>query len=206
MAEATEQAPETGGERAPFGVVLGRNVRRVRLEQGLSQAEFAGLLSAFGPTWSRDKVIALETGKRESVTLDELCQLSGCLHAPLAALFEGSEEVPLGTASVVDLAALRRALEQNEYVRLTLDAFESVEAIQAQVDQDFFAFEASQRLRVPLRQVREAAQRAFGRTASRERDALVAEMSEDSPIEYRRRDASRQVIGMLRKAVEKGQQ
>lgn len=46
----------------------------------------------------------------------------------------------------------------------------------------------------------------FGRTASRERDALVAELSEDSRIEYRRRDASRQVIGMLRKAVEKGQQ
>lgn len=205
--DARDSASDTQEQDAlPFGVVVGDNVRRLRQESGLSQSEFAGLLSAFGPAWARGKVIALEAGKRDTVTIDELCQLSGCLRAPLTEFFAGDGEMQLGGPTVVDQADLRWSLEHVDHVRLNLNAPEAVVAFQALVDEDWAAFEAAQQLDLSLGQVRALARRLFGQSTTKERDARVGDVDDPGDAAYRRRGVSQQLIREFQQAIDQEDQ
>lgn len=185
-----------------FGAVVGENVRRLRTQRGLSQSEFAGLLSAFGPTWAKGKVIALETGKRGSVTIDELCQLSGCLRAKPSDLFQGDGAVPIDADVFVALDRLRWALEQNEHVPLQIEPLaRHADVVQAQVDEDLLAFDLALRLDQPLNAVRTAASRLFGRDLTAERDARVSAVDDPGTVAYRRREVSKQLAREIKQAL-----
>lgn len=177
-------------------------MRRLRTQRGLSHSEFAGLLSAFGPPWAKGKVIALETGKRDSVTIDELCQLSGCLRAPLTEFFAGTGDMSLNGLASVERESLRRALDDTEVVRLDIDSPDAFVAFQAQVDEDLLAFDLALRLNQPLKVVRSVAARLFGRNLTAERDARVGDLVDPDTIAYRRREVSKQLARELGQAID----
>lgn len=53
------------------GRVIGKNIRRVRMEQGFTQKEFATQLQLAGLDLSRSTIAKIESGIRH-ITLDEL--------------------------------------------------------------------------------------------------------------------------------------
>ena len=59
--------------------VVGKNVRRLRQEQGFTQQELADLMALWGVTWSRPTVAQMESGRRP-LSVDELLALGCSLH------------------------------------------------------------------------------------------------------------------------------
>lgn len=61
-------------------------VRAIRKERGLSARAVAELVTARGFRLERNTIANLETGRRESISVDELVALHEVLNLPLAAL------------------------------------------------------------------------------------------------------------------------
>lgn len=61
---------------------IGQQVRRYRIERGLSADKLAQEVTALGYEFTRAQVTNLETGYRESVTIAELMAIAACLDVP----------------------------------------------------------------------------------------------------------------------------
>lgn len=76
--------------------VVRARIKDVRTRQGLSGATIARRMSELGFSWSRDVVGHIETGRRTSVTVDELMALAVVLDvSPLVLLLPETPECPL---------------------------------------------------------------------------------------------------------------
>ena len=70
--------------------IFGRNVARLRADQGLSQVKFAFLLDPEGRGVSQSYVSQLEAGKRDP-KLSMLVAIAQALHVPLIEVVEGCD-------------------------------------------------------------------------------------------------------------------
>jgi transcriptional regulator with XRE-family HTH domain len=197
---------EANEEPRRLGVVVGENLRRLRLGRGVSQAELAGLLTSFGSRWAKGRVVALETGTRDTVTVDELCELSNALRAPLAEFFIGDGEIPVGAHGTIEQSELRRALEFAEHVPVHMNSPEAIHAFQALVDEDYAAFEVAQQLDLPVQRVRLLARRLYGQNTTQERAARVGDLTDETEAAYRRRTVAKEMVREFQQAIDQEDQ
>jgi transcriptional regulator with XRE-family HTH domain len=73
-------------EPDPATLFLGRRVREIRHARTLSQAALSDRLRELGSPLGRTAVVHLETGKRETVTVQEMLALAQALDVPPTAL------------------------------------------------------------------------------------------------------------------------
>lgn len=92
-----EYDPQTGlwdryeKDATPLGVVVGDNIRRLRIVRGLTQHELCQVWRRVGLTWARSKLAALESGTRPRIDAGELVLMAIGLEVQLSALFVGDE-------------------------------------------------------------------------------------------------------------------
>lgn len=65
---------------------IGRHLKALRKDKGMTAAELAAAMSAAGIPWERGTVAKLETGRRQSVTIDEAVALVLVLDVTMAEL------------------------------------------------------------------------------------------------------------------------
>lgn len=84
--------PATDCERPtrPLGVVVGANLRRLRVQHRMTQHEMARHLQQRGLTWTRSQVAAIEAGKRASIGLGPVAVLASALGVRLTELFKAT--------------------------------------------------------------------------------------------------------------------
>jgi len=93
-------------DRTPtLGVVVGRNVRSLRAERGVSQEEVAEQLRLVGLPWSRAMLHTLEIGRR-SLGLVEFALLVRALDVPAARLLRGNDFVLFDDAVFVPVGEI----------------------------------------------------------------------------------------------------
>src|SRR5215217_1266123 len=78
-----EQIVEAVG---PITAVIAGRVRELRTAKGWSAAKLAQEMNALGVHWERLVVTKLETGRRRSISVDELLALSIALGVPIFGL------------------------------------------------------------------------------------------------------------------------
>lgn len=79
---------EATAETKRLGAVVGRNLRRLREEQGMSQREFHAELRRRGVPWSYSQLASIESGRREDVGLSTFVLLVAALQTTAADLLE----------------------------------------------------------------------------------------------------------------------
>lgn len=156
--EQTDEAPT-------FGEVVAENVRRLRVEAGISQTTLATMLSAMGPEWSKSNVAALERGVRQRLTEQELLQLGATLNVSVSELYAGDGVIAYG-AGEIDRHVVREAFSSPDVPDLPITGpdLRAPFAVQS----DLLAFEVADRLGVDLATVQQAAEHLFGRSVTQE--------------------------------------
>lgn len=184
-----------------IGAAVGENVRTFRAARGITQSEFARMLTTLGERWTKGRVHALENGDRESVTLSELIQLSVVLRKPLHELIAGDGEVQLTERAIVPRGWLARALVRGEVPDWTLDDPTITDPAAAEIAERLTPNPATL---TEIREIHETAVRLYGRTATEERAARVGEVDdpESSGTAYRRRNFMQQLVNEIRDALE----
>lgn len=179
------------------GVVIGQNLRRLRVDSGLTQHEAARLLHRFGLPWSRSKIAALEAGERPSVAFADVLMLAMAFNASLAELFDGDGDVQMAGHIVLPRRVVRELLlglhvrqrPDDQHPRARREALLHLERTLAAFTDTSHAgaTEADQalatRLQVPLRTVTDIALQLWDRTLTDERDARVAALGPMDPGE-----------------------
>ena len=166
----------------------------------MSQIELARLLESEGGGWRRSKVATLESGGRETLTIDELVQLAAALGARWSDLLAGENDLRLGDGGVfVRATELRESLVQDRPPATVLDSADALEAFLAggvlHDRADPFGMHLAARLRIPQPTVNRAAQALYRQTATQEREQRVGTAASGSTHDaaYRRRTVSRQM-------------
>lgn len=179
-----EQTPSVGNVvhhvsfGTPLGVVVGENVRRLRIMRGLTQHELCQVWRRVGLTWARSKLAALESGARPRIDVGELVLMANGLEVQLSALFAGDE---------ASLVALDPHLDPDLRYRISRGQLRGLftgEAIA--VEHDLVTeqvgpadVDLARRLGVEPRVVAMAAAAIFdGRNLTEERDRRVRRMGE----------------------------
>ncbi|MCE0764818.1 hypothetical protein LWC35_18175 [Pseudonocardia kujensis] len=148
------------------GQVVGERLARRRVDQsGQTQGDAAQHVRLAGLNWTRDHVASLETGRRESLSLEELLLLSSAYDMKLADWFEGDGEVRLTPEITVSRSDLRAALGRGKPLarQLVVD-FTNVP------DVDRTEALVAHRLGAEAPVVQQAAQQLWGRSFAEERD------------------------------------
>lgn len=78
-----------------YGAVVGENVKRLRLQQGLTQHELVWKWRACGLHWARSKLAALENGHRPKISGGELFIIAFVFDAWHSEMFAGDGDVEL---------------------------------------------------------------------------------------------------------------
>jgi len=178
-------------EGPPLGVVVGRNVKRLRTERALTQHELAQLWRRHGLNWARSKLAALETGSRPQISVGELVLMGFAMRVPLAEFFAGPQGSRVSLApyeadfDAAELSSLFAPELPNIEITLSGDAWQAQRAhmdsvlvgeTPAQAD-----VELAQRLGLPPEAVVRAAIGLFdGLTLTQERDRRVERMGSHS--------------------------
>jgi transcriptional regulator with XRE-family HTH domain len=92
------------------GWIVGRNVREMRIERSWTQDDAARRLRQVGLPWTRSHIAALESQRRDDVSMSELVFLSAAFGVAPERWLEGGEQVQMGERLVVPLDYLRRIL------------------------------------------------------------------------------------------------
>lgn len=106
----------------PMTRYIGAQVRTLRTEQGMSGSRLAAAVERHGVACSRTTIAKLETGRRATVSVDELIAWAAALDVPIARLLPPDYAQPptpdeaLGHA-VRLLADVRRTLRAGESPR-----------------------------------------------------------------------------------------
>jgi transcriptional regulator with XRE-family HTH domain len=82
---------EQSGEVLTATQVVAARVRKLRTKRGWSAEELAKQMKAAGIPWERIVVTKLETGRRASVSVDELLALAAVLNCPPVMLLTADE-------------------------------------------------------------------------------------------------------------------
>lgn len=189
-----------GGERVvSIGAAVGENVRHIRVQRGVTQAEFARMLGTLGGGWTKARVFSLEGGGRDSVTLTELVELSIVLRAPVDTLLRGEGNVRITDRCVIGRNDVAEALRHGSVPEWTLNDPDLENIF------DPAAVEIAERLgwgdAEGVVSVRETARALFGQTVTQERDARVGGGA-DSDSAYRRRNFMQQIENEIRESNE----
>jgi transcriptional regulator with XRE-family HTH domain len=176
-----EYDPDTGlwdwyeREGEPLGVVVGRNVKRIREARGLTQHELSQSWQRNGLSWARSKLAALESGTRPRVDAGELVLMAISLQVQVWGLFEGDDDSSLVSLDSHDKARVSRA-ELRELFRGQLASV----ALDLAIDQAGAAdIDLAKRLGVEPRVIAEMAATMFdGRNLTQERDRRVARLGD----------------------------
>ncbi|QKT06076.1 helix-turn-helix transcriptional regulator [Gordonia sp. X0973] len=149
------------------GIAVGRNLKRIRVQAGDSQAECASKVAHLGLNWAQSHVSSIEGGRRRVVSLDELLVLSSVYGVALAEWFAGDDDVQVTDDLTMPTSTVREWLSGTTPSVAVVD-FERV--------QDYSADESiARRLKMSREQVTEIATRIWGHHATIERDQRLAE-------------------------------
>lgn len=173
---------ETGGagERhvRSVGAVVGTNVRRLREERLLTQAELVHLLGEMGMGWPRTKLSALEAGSRPQVSLADAILMAAALEVPVADLLVGTGVVEMAPSnSTSSLEGVHRFLSVGSPVPRFSGGRRppASRTVQPSPFEDGAAadMELAERFDVPAKEIQYASINLFGRTLTEERDRRV---------------------------------
>ncbi len=187
--EATQVTP------LPLGVVIGKNLRRLRERVGLTQYEMAHGFRLRGLNWTRSQIAAVEAGNRETVDPGTWPLLAAFFGESLHALFEGDGYIRLLPGRCQTRSGYRAVLSGKPLPQLPpedqIQIFDSEAKVIRQgdlqttdrLDADVALAQRLSGLNVSLDEVLAAARGLFeGRTLTEERDrrvdALAAERGE----------------------------
>ncbi|GLB64064.1 hypothetical protein NCCP2495_19430 [Dietzia sp. NCCP-2495] len=162
------------------GRIVGENLRKQRISAGLSQAEVASKANSMGLSWAQANVTTIETGRRQSITIDELLVLSIVFECPLSSWFAGTGDVAVTEHMSMKRSVIREALagETPTPSRVVSVDFSTVE--------DYSADESAARvLGITQEQVTQIAVDLWGHSLTAERDKRLSEHADKSPRELR---------------------
>ncbi|MFN2490126.1 MAG: helix-turn-helix transcriptional regulator [Actinomycetota bacterium] len=212
--------------------LIAGNIKLIRGERGLSQHDLAERARAAGLPWTQGTVASIETGKRK-VTKGEMLLLQHLLGAPLPILLQADEDIDLGgvLASSEGLDRLARgdtSVPVGVEVKLRWSVRPSSREEQRLAKSYGQATDEATLQRMAQATLREAERKApkslaerygldvsafevvlashdlWGRSLSDERDARLAEGSDDPPERRRalRGHATRELFEELKKHME----
>ncbi|MFF3872916.1 helix-turn-helix domain-containing protein [Streptomyces sp. NPDC001978] len=209
MADEEEATPTVGK-------VVGENLKTMRQQQRLTQADAAAVLVRTGLAWRRTHLSDLESGRRETVDLGTLVVLGQALDVRLQDFFAGDGDVLLtpraeypDSGAMATRAQLRDWLSGGEAgltvmgsqnVRAALEHF-SWQGREIPIEADL-AF--AERMGVTVQEVVKAAERIWRGSLTEERDRRVAALG-DLPIQERQAKQghiTRQLTSILAKQMD----
>ena len=102
-----------------IGAVVGQTLRALRDEREQTQQDAADLLARWGLIWSRAQVAAIEAGRRESFTLEELIIMCNVYDVELSEWFPGEGGIVLNDYAEITRNELRATfpVTNNAYLR-----------------------------------------------------------------------------------------
>ncbi|MFE5572056.1 helix-turn-helix domain-containing protein [Amycolatopsis japonica] len=182
------------GPAVTVGAAVGENVRQLRATQGVTQGELARMLATLGSKWTKARVFALEAegeSARESVTLNELLELSIVFRVPLDELVDGPGDVRLSSRVSANRHELAEAIRQGRPPNYTAEHPAITDPAGAEI---------AERLSASEKAVLAAAQRLYGRTATEERAQRVG-AGDDAASAYRQRNFTQQIEAEIREEI-----
>ncbi|MGS2808140.1 helix-turn-helix domain-containing protein [Nocardia sp. MW-W600-9] len=186
---------------ATTGRIAGENLKRLRLDKGETQGECAQRLTSNGLPWTRDHVASLESGRKPSITVDELVLMAWAYRVPLAEFFQGEGDIQLSPDATATKATMRDLLQgrSRKPSIVTIDLSEAVE-------DDPVSDRIADRLGVELDQVMEVAQQLWGHTATKERDERLLSTPPSDPKALRtlRAGMTKRLLREVREHIQKG--
>lgn len=114
----TEQVPSMR-----IGAVVGQTLRALRDERGQTQQDAAHLLARWGLIWSRAQVAAIEAGRRESFTLEELIIMCNVYRVDLSEWFPGTGGIVLNDYAEITREELRGTFPVTNHPYLRSQAY-----------------------------------------------------------------------------------
>lgn len=160
------------------GQVIGEHLYRLRVAAGETQADAAKRIAECGLPWKRDQVIALETGNRKSVSVEELVILSWAYNIHISEWFTGSGEILLAPDTYISRVDLEREL-RGERVSRPRD-IDFSEVVELEADE-----RVAQRLGVDTSEVTRIARDLWGHTLTDERNRRLEDSGKSDPKELR---------------------
>lgn len=164
-------------EPPSVGLVVGENLKRLRIAVGESQAECAQRLRGHNLDWTRDHVASLENGRRTTVSVEELIILSWAYGMAPAEMFQGQGPVALSPTFSIDLEVMRKALNGKTGWRTARPrVIDFSESIDLEADE-----RVANRLGVDIEVVTRIARERWGHTLTEERNRRLADAPTKEP-------------------------
>lgn len=164
-------------KQGTVGQSVGENLYRLRVKAGESQSDCAKRINEWGMNWAQSHVSSFESGKRTTVTVEELMILSWAYGVPMSEWFEGTGTLGVGNADDVDRTEARKLLQGNVPTRVIVDFSEA---------EDTGADDSIARsMGIESEAVRRIAVELWGHTATTERDRRLSEHKGKTPKELR---------------------
>jgi transcriptional regulator with XRE-family HTH domain len=159
-----------------IGSVIGLRVRKLREDRAMTQVELLSELRRVGVRWPRSRLVPFEQGSVRDISLTELLSLGAVLQVGITDLIHGHGRVLLGEGASIDLESVRRYLADKPPHRLGIAHPEGRSSPAPGADPWGMSFEQelAQEFDVPEREIGYSADRVFGRSATAERDRLLA--------------------------------
>lgn len=206
----------TDEARAPTpGQIAGRTLVELRTEHGWTQEEAARAIRKAGLPWNPANIAAIETGRREDLTVTEVVLLSLAFGVPPTRWFEAQGAVRLGSRLSMRAGEFRdllagKVLDGREVTAVIgADALDEVERGDVRPGDAFRLVpsaaesHAGRKLGVDGLRVYELACELWGHGLDEQRDLLLSErdMPSGSKTTYRGH-VTRRLIDELRKALD----
>jgi transcriptional regulator with XRE-family HTH domain len=209
--------------------IVGRNLKRLRIEADLRQEDLAELARRFGLTWTAATVAAIETDRR-AVSVEELLVLPLALRCALSEFLDtDSRSLSIGSTSVMHSALFKILTDQHRELskREEMPVDETIPKKDTSIVRAMrranlrdnmktylhmagarhgeAELKAAQALKISVEEVAAFALRCWERSLTDERDAR-AETSRDSALDLRavRGHLTRELRDELRKEISEG--
>ena len=163
---------KTTGLAKSYGAAVGENLARIRESRRQTQREAAGFLREHDLEWSAGKIAQIESGRRESIRLDELVLLSNAYEVPLTEWFEGDGSIYLTDDSRIARTNLRYALAGGE-ISLMHKGLRQRTYAYTDVDRA-----AALALNTTQEWIREISEHLYKRSLAEERDARIGDIGD----------------------------
>ncbi|MEV0343653.1 helix-turn-helix domain-containing protein [Nocardia sp. NPDC050713] len=186
---------------ATTGRIAGENLKRLRVGSSETQHECAQRLAACGLPITRDWVASLESGRKPSVTVDELVLMASAYRVSLAEFFNGTGDVQLSAEAEIPLTDVRGLL-QGKRAGSSVVRFDLSEA----GEDDPVSDRIADRLGVDLETVMDVAQQLWGHAATKERDERLSSTRPSDPKALRtlRAGMTKRLLREVREHIQKG--
>jgi transcriptional regulator with XRE-family HTH domain len=181
------------------GAVVGENLARIREDRRQTQREAAAFLRERGMAMSPANVAQLELGRRASIGIAELLQLSDAYEVPLHEWFAGEGSVYLSDQVRLWREDVRKALRGKSFGVLLGSAQRQTRYMTDEPERA-----AANQLGLPVADVAALGLHTWGRTLTAERDARLGDLTRESmrSVQAKRGHVTRALIQELRQALE----